>query len=596
MKDIAHNETDRQLAEIEKKIKEIYRQAYEETQEKLIDYLQEFEREDAKKKKLLESGKISKKSYQKWRMEKMIEGERWRNLSNSLAEDFTHANQIAMNIVNGYTSDAYANNYNYTAYQIEHDGLVDTSFTLYDRQTVERLIRENPDLLPEPSIDIPKDLRWNRQKIQSVVTQGILQGESIPKIAARMQSVTDMNHSAAVRNARTAMTGAQNAGRVDGYKRAENMGIKLKQKWMATLDGRTRHEHRQMDGETVAIGEIFSNGCRFPGDPQGRPEEIYNCFVGDTEIASDSEIIRSYKHVYYGDLINIKTSGGVDFTCTPNHPILSDSGWISAARLNKGDNLVVASVGNIHMSRRNPNIDHVHTRIDAFHEFFNEIFGHRACNLGVNFHGDIPATDVEIVTKEGLLRICLNSALFKRFYKFMFKSANESFTGNSAFMKHFRCICKAAFSFVRCMDKPFTFLNRRLLHSDKHSLRPISRSDSCVSQYTINDLTTKSEAVSEALTRFPGQISVDKVVDVKIIPSRSSGIHVYNLQTNNGYYFVNSSIAQNAQKCNGNFAIVHNCRCTLIAELEGLETDFATMHRYSKLGNMSYEDWKKIKK
>lgn len=76
---------------------------------------------------------------------------------------------------------------------------------------------------------------------------------------------------------RTAVTGAQNAGRLDSYAAAEKMGIKLKKEWLATLDGRTRHSHAMLDGEQVAPDAKFSNGCRFPGDPQGPPWEVYNC-------------------------------------------------------------------------------------------------------------------------------------------------------------------------------------------------------------------------------------------------------------------------------------------------------------------------------
>ena len=72
-------------------------------------------------------------------------------------------------------------------------------------------------------------------------------------------------------------TGAQNAGRVDAYKRAEKMGIEGEMQWVATLDGRTRHSHRQLDGERIKIGGKCSNGCRYPGDPQGKPSEVYNC-------------------------------------------------------------------------------------------------------------------------------------------------------------------------------------------------------------------------------------------------------------------------------------------------------------------------------
>ncbi len=40
---------------------------------------------------------------------------------------------------------------------------------------------------------------------------------------------------------------------------------------------RTRHTHRQLDGERREVGRAFSSGCRYPGDPQVRGFEIYNC-------------------------------------------------------------------------------------------------------------------------------------------------------------------------------------------------------------------------------------------------------------------------------------------------------------------------------
>ena len=55
------------------------------------------------------------------------------------------------------------------------------------------------------------------------------------------------------------------------------MGIKLKQEWLATLDSRTRHSHRQLDGERREAGKRFSSGCRYPGDPQAAYAEICNC-------------------------------------------------------------------------------------------------------------------------------------------------------------------------------------------------------------------------------------------------------------------------------------------------------------------------------
>lgn len=81
----------------------------------------------------------------------------------------------------------------------------------------------------------------------------------------------------AIRNARTMTTSAENAGRLDSYRRAKDMGIEVMKTWVATLDSRTRHTHRMIDGETVDVDEPFSNGLMFPADPDGDPEEVYNC-------------------------------------------------------------------------------------------------------------------------------------------------------------------------------------------------------------------------------------------------------------------------------------------------------------------------------
>ena len=207
----------------------------------------------------------------------MVRTKGWEDLRDTLAADLSHVNEIATGLINNHAIDCYALNMNYGTYEIENGYHIDTSFSMYDHRTVENLMRDEPQIIPKASLDIPEDLRWNRKKLTSAITQGVLTGESIPDIAKRLGKVANMNESAAVRNARTYTTAAENKGRVDSYDRARSMGIELEQEWMATLDMRTRASHRQLDGERVKIGAKFSNECRYPGDPEGRPEEIYNC-------------------------------------------------------------------------------------------------------------------------------------------------------------------------------------------------------------------------------------------------------------------------------------------------------------------------------
>lgn len=282
MADQAHEETDKKLEELEKKIIKEYEQAKSEIHDKLVNYMRKFEEERTAKLELVEKGELSKEEYDKWCRNKIFTSRRWHEMRATLAEDLVNADKIAMSMVGDHMPEVYALNHNYGTYEAEKGSLIDTSYTLYDRQTVERLIRDNPKLLPKPKVDIPKDMKWNKQKLTSAITQGILQGESISDISKRLRAVTDMDRKAAIRNARTMTTSAENAGRSDSYARAKNMGINLTQIWMATLDNRTRHSHRMMDGERLPQGKgkkepKFSNGCRYPADPNGPPSEVYNC-------------------------------------------------------------------------------------------------------------------------------------------------------------------------------------------------------------------------------------------------------------------------------------------------------------------------------
>lgn len=287
MRDYGHEETEKLLAQMERKIAREYRQAIKDTQEKLDDYLRRFKIKDEAWQKMVANGEKTQREYQQWRTGQIMIGKRWEEMRDSLAADLHNSNVIARSIIDGYMPEVYALNHNYATFLVEKGSGVDTSYTLYDRDTVTRLMRDDPVLLPPPGrnmqarIAAGKDIAWQEGQIQSVTLQSILQGESIPNMAKRIaNTMGESNHKSTIRYARTATTGAENAGRLDGYKRASDLGIKMRQTWVATLDNRTRHEHRYLDGRTVDVDEPFKvDGyeIRFPGDPQAPGYLIWNC-------------------------------------------------------------------------------------------------------------------------------------------------------------------------------------------------------------------------------------------------------------------------------------------------------------------------------
>ena len=283
--DLGHKLTDKELAKLERRIAKLYREAGKEMQATIGAYFEQFKKRDEEMKALIgtvQNGKEwTEADYKQWRLNQIGRGERYQAMRDKVAQRATDANAVAVAYTNDATPGIYSLNRNYSAYTIEQVA-GNVGFDLWDEQAVKRLMVDQPNLMPyyPPKRALKRgiDLEYGKKQITKSVTSSILQGKSIKHMADDLQKrITTMSRDSAIRTARTAVTGAQNAGRMDSYAAAEKMEIKLKKEWLATLDSRTRHSHAMLDGEQVAQDKKFSNGCRFPGDPQGPPWEIYNC-------------------------------------------------------------------------------------------------------------------------------------------------------------------------------------------------------------------------------------------------------------------------------------------------------------------------------
>ena len=287
MADTAHLATDKKLEEMEKRLSAIYSRAEKEIGERWKEYLVESQTEIDELQKSYELAKkggdakeIRKagKKLASAKRERTLMDKRFKALTETTAAQLANVNKTALAYVNGQLPEVYSINYNAISPSV--DGVGGYTFALVDADTVKNLATTDKSLLPFKKLDEKKDIRWNVKKMNAEVLQGILQGEPMEKIACRLSKVTEMNENAAIRNARTMVTGAENKGRQDSYKRAEEDGIVMKREWIATNDSRTRHWHAELDGVEVDIDEPWVNEfgeIMFPGDPSADPANTYNC-------------------------------------------------------------------------------------------------------------------------------------------------------------------------------------------------------------------------------------------------------------------------------------------------------------------------------
>lgn len=283
MTDYGTRKTDEAVKRTARRLREIYAEAQRDIAEKLEEWRKAHKKREAKYRKMVAEGKMTQADFDAWMRGQVFQDKQWAARKKEIDEVLLNADKAAAKIVNEGKVGVFADNANYIGYGLEHDLRIDSGFTLYDESTVARLIQDDPQILPMPAPGVVKDkaFPYYNKLMNSAITQGILQGETIDQIAKRIMDKTgESSYKSAVRNARTAYTGAQNAGRIEGLHQAQRLGIDVKKKWLATLDFRTRDTHRDLDGQVRNVDEPFQvdgEEIMFPGDPTAEPALAWNC-------------------------------------------------------------------------------------------------------------------------------------------------------------------------------------------------------------------------------------------------------------------------------------------------------------------------------
>lgn len=250
------------------------------------------------------------------------------------------------------------------------------------------------------------------ERIRSDLQNGLDLGESVPKLRDRIAKAlhVDRFSYAAERIARTEAHSAVEGGTHSAELAWEaETGEVLYRMWWATPGPRTRPSHAAAHGQVVALGEPFRVGgatLRYPGDPAGPPAETINCFPGDVSVTipggSPSAI---YRRWYEGPLHEVRTVDGRKISGTPNHPLLTERGWVKTKDLQMGDKLICSSLDE-RVSFGDPYVTDAPTRLDQVYRSAHESgVADRVPRARVNFHGDRPDGDVDVVRPNRDLQI-----------------------------------------------------------------------------------------------------------------------------------------------------------------------------------------------
>jgi hypothetical protein len=115
-----------------------------------------------------------------------------------------------------------------------------------------------------------------------------------------------------------------------------------------------------------------------------------NCLVPGGFVLAESVISES-RRFYCGKVITLKTSAGNEITITPNHPVLTDRGFVPADGLTEGDKIIEASGKYGSFIRETPNNVNIKAVLNEELHAFMQTVSRSACSVKgtpEQFHGD----------------------------------------------------------------------------------------------------------------------------------------------------------------------------------------------------------------
>lgn len=119
----------------------------------------------------------------------------------------------------------------------------------------------------------------NVKRLREDITRALIQGEPFARTARTMKADFQSGYSDAVRVLRTEAMRDMTEGHLSQYDAAQELGVKMRKRWVATLDDRTRVDHARLDGEYANDDGLFEFGGMTAEGPGlwGDPAMDINC-------------------------------------------------------------------------------------------------------------------------------------------------------------------------------------------------------------------------------------------------------------------------------------------------------------------------------
>ena len=358
--------------------------------------------------------------------------------------------------------------------------------------------------LQQSQIDLITSLpRQAAQDVQEWVKDGLSKGQRFDEIAKRIKK--DLGAKSDSRAVLIARTETARSRSNFTQARARDVGS-THYIWHTVGDGSVRSMHAKLDGTIQRWDDppVCEHGRG--GTPvKGNPGSVWNCFTGDTLVRLDRDVRKIIRAPFNGRVVSIRTSAS-DVTVTPNHPMLTQRGWVPACEVDKGDYLLQPFGDAVEAVESDEN--HVIARFD---EVFDAVSGEvKRIPVEFNFYGDVPDGDVDVALTEGRLTFDVVSERLKHGRDFDLARPDRVVAGIVGDALHV--------GLSGGSREGATLVVRGPRHSEIHGGGRIPDDDVCLFKALPNGEAIYSKRCGERELAFPRLVTADDLSVVEFLP------------------------------------------------------------------------------
>lgn len=221
---------------INKKLQTLYKDLAEEITRDIIKLAEEIEQDDKFSKKL-QKERLEAIRSQMYAKVDQLKGEEKKNIYDFL----THDGHVAFNEL---------------FYDFEMTEKIPLTFAMMTDRQIATIIN-TPVAQRKLSTRLKGNSTKMKQNMNRVLTRGFAKGWSTQKMAVQIAEIGGADYRRGMTIARTESGRVTSVTRQKSQEHAKELGINTKKRWVSTLDGDTRTNHRKLDGQEVGIDEYF---------------------------------------------------------------------------------------------------------------------------------------------------------------------------------------------------------------------------------------------------------------------------------------------------------------------------------------------------